>query len=163
LLHEFIKVVGPSVGKVALVVSPDELVGVELRGIRGKAVDVQARIVVQKLLDVLASVDGGPIPQEHNGPRDVAQEVAKENGDLDLGDVLRVKVKIKTQALSTRADRNRGDGRDLGVPKPMRHEGGLSPGCPGSLEIGDQEEASLVQESQVRLQTCDFFLMAIHP
>jgi hypothetical protein len=140
-VHELIDVVWPSVGKLVFVMSPDELVGVEFWGVCGEAVDVKSRMSAQQPADVLALVDGASIPEEHNRSGNLAQEIVKEDGYLYMGNVLSVEVQVEPEALSTKTDGDRRNGRDLVALKAMLDERCLSTGCPGPADVGNQEKA----------------------
>ena len=74
--EEFGLGVGPSVGEGALGELPDALVGVELRGIAGEAVEVKAGIAGLEGTDRFAAVDGAVVPDHDHGTAEMAEQVS---------------------------------------------------------------------------------------
>ena len=155
--HELIEVVRTAVRQSCLAVVPDALVGVEVWRIGRESLDVQAGMGVDEGLDLLAGMNAAAIPEQHDRPRNLPKEVAQEEHDLGLRDVLPVQVEVETDALPSEAygdRRNRGDSVvSVAVPDDRR----LAPRRPSAPDVRDQQEAAFVQEGQVRLQLLDFF------
>src|SRR5260370_11857492 len=94
---------------------------------------------------------------------DLPKEIAQEEDDLELGNVLPMEVQVESQVLSSEADSHGGDSRDPVVAVAMLDDGGLGPRRPSAPEGGGHEKTALVQEGPVRPQPLGFFLIAVPP
>ncbi len=122
---------------------------------------MQAGMAVEERLDVLAGVNAAAIPEEHDRSPDLPQEVAQEEHDLGLRDVLPVEVEVEAKALPSEAHGHRRDRGDPVMSIAVPDDRGLTARSPGAPDIRDQQKPAFVQEGQVRLQSLDFFLVAI--
>ena len=156
--HELVDVVRSSVGELALQVTPDPLVGVQLGRVTGEELAVPSGVALEDLIDLLAFRGGSRVPKKDDRATEMAKEETEKDGDFRLADVAGVEMEIQPQALAPRTDRHRRDGRDLVVLVAMAEEGRLSPGCPRAPEGRNQEKAALVQEGQMGVQALAFFL-----
>lgn len=78
----------PAIGERALGELPDAFIGVELRGITGKAVEVEPGIASLERANRIASVDGTVVPDHDHGTAEVAEQVPEERAHLGMLDVL---------------------------------------------------------------------------
>lgn len=149
-----------AIGKARLEVIPDLLVGVEIGRIGGKAFEVQARMPGAQRADGGPLVNRPAVPQDDDGSLQVPQQQAKEGGHLDMADVDEVQVAVEAEPVATRADGNRGDRRDplVGVAMAQARRG--APRRPSAAHRRNEQEATLVEEGEVRPQAPDFFLIA---
>src|SRR3990172_6705648 len=115
----------------------------------------------QELPDGLSRVDAAAIPKQDDRSPDLPKQVVQEESHFNLRHVLPVEMQIEPDSLSSKADGNRRDRRDAVVPVAMPDDRCLAARRPGAANVRDQEEATLVQEGQVRLQPLRFFLMAV--
>ena len=98
----------------------------------------------------------------NHAPAQVPQQVAEENTNPSVPNVVEVKLVEQAQALALRAD---GDSRDDGdfvaaVTVPMH--GGLASRCPGFDHIRDQQESGFVGKDDVGAQPRSVFFMRGH-
>jgi len=80
-------------------VIPDSFVRVEFWRVGWEAFDVQAGMSDDERRDLGASVNAATVPKKHDRTPDLAKEVAQEERDLALRDVLAVQVKVEPNAL----------------------------------------------------------------
>ncbi len=155
---EFRGVFRSAVGQGMFGLGPDKFIGVELRGIGRKGIDVEPGLLVNKVADHLALVDGSTIPeQDHRSPK-MVQEVAQKPDNLHARDVDPVELHIESQPLIPWGYREAGDGGDPIPPITVVQEGCSSHRCPGLTDVGDEQEPALVEESQMGLKSSGFFL-----
>lgn len=126
---------------------PDAFIGIEFRGVGGKMLDVEARVLAQKVVERFPLVSGGIIQQRDDGTPQMPQQLTEKPTDLLLPDVVQVEQIVKAQSLSPGAQRNSGNDGDL-VPPPlaMTMQGSLALRGPGFDYGGDQEEARFIGE-----------------
>ena len=111
---------------------PDSLVGVELRGIGRKALQVNPLGASAKLAYEPASMGITAVPQDEDVAGDLPEQLSQEVAGLELSDVLGVELEVKVEALA--AGRNR-DPRDDGDPVAsieVMNRGRLAHGSPGA-------------------------------
>src|SRR3972149_2486396 len=85
-----------AVGERPFKLRPNEFVGIEFWSVSRKEVVMDARVLVQKLLDDAGAVRSAPVPQQDNRSSNMAQQVAKERDHL-LGTNVLVDVKLHIQ------------------------------------------------------------------
>jgi hypothetical protein len=122
---------------------------------------MQAGMTVEECVGLFTGMDAATVPEKDDRTWDLPQEVAQEEDELGLRDVLPVEVEVKPEALPSGAD---GHGRDRGdaiVAIAVADDRGLTARSPGAAKVRDEEKPTLVQEGQVGLQALDSFLMAI--
>ena len=78
VFHQFLHIVGATVGKFLFGKSPNSFIGVELRCIRRKVLDAQASMLIEKLLDWRSFVRGRVIEQNDDRTAHMAQQLAQE-------------------------------------------------------------------------------------
>src|SRR5260370_12787966 len=94
---------------------------------------------------------------------DLPKEIAQEEDDLELGNVLPMEVQVESQVLSSEADSHGGDSRDPVVAVAMLDDGGFATRRPRAPEGGGHEKTPLVQEGQMRPPPPRLFFMAGPP
>lgn len=115
-------------------------------------------MLTQELLDDDAPMDAAAIPDEHDRPAQVAQEVAQEPDDLQPRDVGGVETEVEPQFLARGRDGDGGDGRDAIPPVAVPEDGGPADRGPGLADVRDEEEAALVEEREMGPKPAGFFL-----
>ena len=146
-----------AVSKLGLEMVPDLLIGVELRRIGGKALDHQARMARQEAVESRPAVDRAAVPQHDDRPAQLAQQLAQEAGDFKLGEIGKVEVAVKPQAMAHRTDANCRDGGNLVAGVAMQEQRGLAAGRPRAAHAGNQQKATFVQKRQMSTQAPGFF------
>ena len=136
---------------------PDSLVGIELRRIGRKSLQVKPLGVSAKITYELASVGIPAIPQDEDVARELAEQLSQEIAGLKLPDVLRVELKVKIQSLSAGRNRDPRDDRDPVAPINVMHGGRLPHGRPGGGDRGGQLEARFICEDEVGTQPLGVF------
>jgi len=154
--------VGTPVGEPLLRELPDAFIGVELGGVAGEAIEVEAGEGATQRTDRISLVNGSVVPYEDDRSSKMAKQISKEGADLGVLDVLDVEGVVQAETSPARAHRDAGDDRDSIAPLPVVEQGRLAPGRPGLAHARNQEEARLVDEDQVGTQPRGFFLMRGH-
>jgi len=159
MAEELVLGIRPTVGEGPLGEPPDPLVGVELRGVAGEAVEMEPRIAGQERADGVAAVDRAVVPDPDHGAAQMVEQIPEERAHLWVLDVLGGEQEVEAAAPAVRAHREAGDDRDALAPLAVAQQGGLTPRRPGPTYARDQEEARLVDEDEVGPQPRGFFLM----
>ena len=73
----------------------------------------------------------------------------------------RMDVDGEVEAATLGADRDGGERGVLVAAVPVPQDRCLAPGGPGAPDVGDEQEAGLVEEDPVRIQAPCVFLMAV--
>jgi len=102
LPDEFVQIVGAAVGKGALRLGPDLFIRVELRSVRWKSLEVQARKPIRHLSHAIPLVDAGVVPEYDDFATKVTQEMTEEQAHLVVPDVLAVALEVQTDASTGR-------------------------------------------------------------
>src|SRR5574341_188726 len=155
-------IVGPAVGELALRQCPDPFVRVQLRGVGGEPLEVQAGELGAQGADEGALVDLAAVPQHDDVAPEVAQELPEKATDLSRMDVLVVELEVEAEALPPRADRQARDDRDAVVALPVAQEWGPADRGPGPAHAGDEQEPGLVYEDEVGAQPRGVFFPRGH-
>src|SRR5216684_8261087 len=85
--YELIEVVRAPIGEGGLEVGPDELVRIQVGGIAGEGLDVQPRTPGEQGANVGPLVNAAAVPEDDDGPAQLAEHGAEEHCDLHMGDV----------------------------------------------------------------------------
>ena len=150
-------VVRPTVGQRMLGRMPKGLDGIEFRCIGREALQMQSGILTTEVMQSLAAVDRRPIPDQHDMPPQMLEQVPEEVLYLVGGDVLGVEPEVEPQSLAPGADRQATDHRDAGVVVAVTDHRGLAHRCPGAPDSGGQHEAGFVGEDDMRTQPRSVF------
>lgn len=120
---------------------PDTLVRVQLWGIRRQALQMQAlrRAAGQELLDAMAAVNGGTVPDNDQAVGHLASQVFEERHDV-VG-IDRVILVMEIQ-LTLRGDRT--DGREMVAGPLLPQDGGLPDGRIGAHHAGEGIEPRFI-------------------
>ncbi len=103
-------------------------------------------------------MDAGSIPKDDHVPAKMTHQVLQEVGNLRLADVLLVEMDVETDSSARWTHSDCGDGGDLCPLVGMADDWSLASRFPGAADGRYQQETTLVQEYQVRLQAGRFFL-----
>ena len=140
-------------------VLPEVLVGVQLRGIRRQALQVQALCCAssQALLDEVATVNGRAIPHDDHAGGHFAQQVLKKGHDVAgiEGAILAMEVQLALRG-------NGADGGEMIEGPPFSQNRGLPSRRIGTYHAGQGVEAGFIYEEEGLLLGCCPFLMAGH-
>lgn len=158
------KIPGNTVGSGLFELSPDELVGVQFRGIAGEAVSMKARMLLQEPFDGGSTMHRRAVPQKYHRAAKVTQNVPEKLDHLRGPDILlRMESDQQTESPSLGRDTHGRDGRYLCPAAGGQQDGGLAPTGPGADDIGNQQKTGLIQESQMGSKPSGFFLYGARP
>jgi len=134
-----------AVGEVPFGQGPNAFIRIKLRSVRGKVLDVQARVPTQEFPQRFTVVRGRIVQQDDDGTPEVSQELAEKPAHLFLADVVEVKQIVEAQVLSLGTHRDSGDDRDfVAASLAMTQQGGAALGRPGPDHQGSQQEARFI-------------------
>ena len=102
-------------------------------------------------LNLRTGMNAAAIPEEHDRTRYLPKEVAQEEHDFGLGDVLPVQVEVEPEALPPAAHCDRRNRGDPVVPVAVPDDRCSAARSPGAPDVRDQQESAFVEEGQVRL------------
>jgi len=88
------EVFGGGVRDVVFHLGPDELIGIEFWGVGREAVNAQAGVTASEGLYVVTLVNRPAIPEQFDGPAEMAKESAEKHHDLRPGDVVGMQMHI---------------------------------------------------------------------
>ena len=160
VLHQFVHIVGATVGQFPFGQRPDSFIRIELRGIRRKILDAQAAMPAEKLFERRPFVRGGVIQQNDDGAEQMAQQFTQKHADLILPDVVVEEQIVQTKTMPSGAY---GDSRNNGdlVPPALAvaMNGSLSLWLPSSHHVGNQLEARFIGKDEMGAQPCGVFFI----
>ncbi len=89
VFHQLIDMVRTTVGEFPFGQRPDSFVGIEVRGVGGKMLDVKAGMSLEQVLERLPLVRGGVIQQNDDRAAQMPQQFTQKPADLLLPDVVK--------------------------------------------------------------------------
>ena len=150
-------VVGLAVGERVLDGVPRGFDGVEFRCVGRQLLQMQARVLVTKLLQALAVVDRSTVPNDDDMATQVFEQVPKEIVHFVARDILRVQPEVEPEPPAFRTDRQAANDRDSRVIVAVANDRGVTDQTPGAPDGGDQHEARFVGKDDVRTQPRSVF------
>lgn len=142
-------------------IGPNELIGIELRGIRRKMVGTDALMACKESLNFRRPVNHASVPQEHKTFAKMSKQMLKETHNFSVADVTsRMKTDIKLDTPSFGRDTDGRNSRNLRPMASTVQYGGLSFGRPTLTDIRDQREATLVKKDERDALSFSVFLYA---
>src|SRR6266581_968911 len=148
-----------AVGHRPLEMGPDELVGVELRGVAGEAYRLQAWVSRQVVAYQDRPVRLVPVPQQNDRAANLLEELAQELNHLGRPDVLvGVEAGVEADPPAAGRDGDSREGRDLGPVSGTAQHRSLAAGRPGADHGRRQQKATLIEERQMGAMPCGVFL-----
>jgi hypothetical protein len=160
-VSKMLRVLRNAIGDIALEMSPNKLVGIQLRRIPGETVRMNASLGLHEALDRARLVDGAGIPDQDKALLKVSEKMPQESQDFGVTDVPRhveASVQIDSSLLGRHADR--GDGRDLRPSPGDFKDRRLPNGRPGLSDGRDKAKPALVEEDQGNVKRPGLFLYA---
>jgi len=155
-------IVGTAVGQFPFGQGPDALVGIQLRRVGRKVLDLETRMPAKKLAQRRPLVGLRIVQQDDERSSEMTQQMSKEKADSPTPDIVEAELVVQPEPLTSRADGDRRDDRYAIVTVPMTVDRGVPPWCPGANEIRDQEEPRFVEEDEVGTQPCSVFFTPGH-
>jgi hypothetical protein len=158
-LSEVLKVSGNTVSQAPLKIRPDPLIGIKFRRIPWKVDGFHPGMSLEESLGELGFVKCASVPEKDKRASDLATKVPEEFSDLFASNVfVGVKAGVEPKTLSLGGDCDSRDGRDFRPSSGNNERGCFSFNCPGSLDVGDKREATLIEEDQASFKSFSFFL-----
>ncbi len=151
------EVIGATVGEAPFGVGPDGFIGIELRGVGRKPLEMESRKPTADFSDPFSFVNARVVPDHDDPPAEMAQQVAEKIAHLAVPDVLGVALKVQADAPMPGRDGDSRDHRDAIMPVAMTDERRLPTRRPGLPDRRNQEEARLVDENDVGTQPRSVF------
>jgi len=150
--------------RVGLQVTPDILHGVELGSIRGKEINVQARNILNEDLYLSSAMSLQAVPDQDDWTIQLVKELTqKGDGQIGIDVDIRMQSEIEMWAVTTRTDRQGGDGRDFLVcPCALVEHRRLSARTPTAARQRRHQQAAFIKKNQVSFQLLRFFFMPGH-
>ena len=138
------------IGQSSLRPVPHILGGVEFRGISGDVLRMDTRVTRQEVLHQLPAMNRAAIPEEDDGPPQMAEQVLEELHDFFSPEGAAPELKIESHSRMLGRYRDRIEGVDAALFIPHRAVRGVALGRPGAFEVGDEQKPTFIQENQVR-------------
>ena len=154
---ELRNIVGLTVRERVLHGMPGGFDRVEFGCVGGQFLQVQARISMAELLQSLAVVDRGTVPNDEHMAAQMFEQVPKKVLHLIARDILCVKPEVEPNPPAFRTDRQTADDRDPGVVVAVSDDRSLTHQRPGTPDSWNQHEARFVGEDDVRTQPRSVF------
>jgi len=147
VLDQLLQIMGAAIGECTFRERPNSFIGVQLRSIGRKALDLQAGMFVQKLLQGQSLMGGRIVEQDDHRAAQMAQQLAEKHAYFLLPDVVEVKLIVQAQALSSGTHGDSRNDRDLiAASLAVIVNRSTALGGPGPGYVRDQEKARLVGE-----------------
>lgn len=144
-VHQLVHVKRAAVGEISFGQRPNSFVGVEVGGVSGKVLDVQARVPAEESGERWAVVGGGVVEQNDEGTAEVAEQLAEKSTHFFLSDIVEEEQIVEAQVLSLGTDRDsRDDGDFVAASLAMTLQGRAPLGSPRSDHQGSQQEARFI-------------------
>lgn len=153
MLLELLEIVRSTVRQLPFQMSPDSFVGVEIRGVCGKAIQRKSRVATADFANRVSAVLAKIVPKDDHVAPEMAEEMTKEHADFGLLDVLPMELVVETDPSPLRTHGDSGDRRNAIVTMVMVMNGCLATRGPGLSDWRDQKEAGFVDEDDVGAQT----------
>lgn len=160
--EEIVLVVWPAIGDGALRVGPDILSGIGLGSVRGQGLQAETTHPAEEFSDGRTFVNLSIVEKDDDFAPEVQEQVSEKVAHILGVDVGAVETKVQPGAVPTRAQRYRGDDRNLLTSLSMTEERGLSPRCPGAQHQRTELEAGFVHENYVGAQPPGVFFTRGH-
>jgi len=149
-----------AVGQAAIALAPDVLSRIEFRGVRREVLRLNPGVPAEERLHGLTPVNRALIPEQDQRAAEVSQELPEEPANIQPIEAAGLEPDVQRQAAPAGRDRQRTDGRDVALLVEIPCIRGVPSGCPGALEVRDEQEAALVEEDQVGADPIGVFLYA---
>ena len=125
-----------TVGQVGVGLAPNELGRIEFGCITRKLFHLEPGMIGQKSLDGHLPMDGCPIPERNNRPRDLRHQRLEKTQDIGAFETAPAEMQVESHVLALGRDGQGRDGRQLLVLKVVGQLGRLPARRPGTFDIG---------------------------
>ena len=160
-ISEMLSIFWNAIGNIALEMSPNKLIGVELRRISGETVRVNTSISFDKPLNRARLVDGAGIPDQDKTFLKVSEEMPQKREDFRATNIpghMEAGVQIDSLLLGRHA--NRGDGGYLRPSSGDFKDWSFPNRRPSLSDARDKTKPALVEENQGNVKLPGLFLYA---
>jgi len=159
-LTEFVHIVGCAVGQIAAPSRPHKLGGIEFGRVRGKVLDLDAGMLPEKRRDLTAAMDRPPIPEDHDGTAEMAEQGGEEGADVQTVERSILERQVEPDVASSRGHRQRRDRRKPVVFVEMVHARRAAARGPRAGHIGNEQKPGFINEHEMGATSCGVFLYA---
>ena len=145
--------------RIDLEVAPERLHRIQFGSVGRQEEDVQAGVAVQEVLDAASTMRLEPVPDQHDGPANLPQEVPEERVDLPGGDVgVGMQTEVQVESGAAGVEPQRRDERHLLVATgALVEDGRLADGRPSAAHKGSHQNAAFVEKDEFGAQFTRFF------
>ena len=112
-------IIGTAVGQFPFGQGPHALVGIQLRRVGRKVLDLETRMATKEVGQPRPLVSLGIVEQDDERSSEMAQQMSKEGADSPTSDVIQAELIVEPQPLPSRADGDRRDDRRAGRHRPL--------------------------------------------
>lgn len=161
-IHQLGLRVRTAIGEPALEKIPDAFVGVQFWRIGGKGHKMETARAGKKFLNRIAAMDVAVVQKNNEMASYLAQQMAKEEGDLFALDVVLIELTVECAVKGLGADGDTGDGGDAVVAIVIGQNRGLPHRSPRSPDGGKQKEAGFIDKHYVGREPRGVFFTAGH-
>lgn len=163
LIAQPVLIVRAGIGEALFAARPDKFVRIELGGVGGKPVDLNACAFAQIIPDENPLVDRSTIPEQVDFARHSSQKTLQELENLHSGDVFGKELEAEPELFSNRRNCDGRNRRHLVALVTMAMNRRLPSRRPGPSNVGDEQEAAFVEEDQMGAATLGVFLYVANP
>jgi hypothetical protein len=126
-------------------------------------VDGQPRVGQDERPDLAPAMDRATIPEEHHGSPQMAKQMSEKGSNVEPGKVPRLAAQVQGHLPVFRRHRHAAADREPIVPVAVEQARCLPAGCPGAADVGDEQEATLIDEDEVGAAARGVFLSGAIP
>jgi hypothetical protein len=139
--------------------APDAFGRIEFRRSGWKLIGRDARMTCQEVLHLAATMDGMLVPEQHDGTRDVLQQVLEKGDHLVPTDRVPIGLHVQLDLAFARAHPQSTNQIEAFVVLNARADGRrLSAWRPGALQWADQRKPAFIGKNQAGAQRLPLFL-----
>jgi hypothetical protein len=113
ILNQLVDVERAAVGEISFGQGPDPFIGIEIRSVSRKVLNMETRVLPEKFLERRAVVGRGVVQQDDDVTPKMPQQLSEKQAHFLLADVVEVKEIVKAQALPLGTERDSGDHGDF--------------------------------------------------
>ena len=155
--------VGDAIGESKVGPIPDMFGRVEFRGISREELCIESWVLLKEWSDGMLTMNRSPIPQQDNRPTQMSEEIPQEDFNVVMFEVMRSELHVQSQAAPVGRNADGPKSRDPVLLEPMVEVRCLSPWCPCTPEIGDEQKSTFIHEYEMGATSCGFFLFGATP
>jgi hypothetical protein len=116
IIHQLVDVEWAAVSEISFGQGPDPFIGIEIRSVSGKVLNLETRVLPEKFSERRAVVGRGVVQQDDDVTPKMPQQLSEKQAHFFLADVVEVKEIVKAEVLPLRTDRDSGNHGDFVSP-----------------------------------------------